>query len=302
MDKDISFFRLARSQEKAQSFGESPHASLRYTPQIQLVPRDSKPYFQVLNALENIDIQSGYKVYIVDCNSKKQVECTDHVLITTDNEGRIKVRIAFLLWDFSQVPVFFKIDVDGFATKFVYTNKFLLTDENADLTSRIDYVDKRLNKQELGTFQTKDIFYQSIRLQFYFNNFISATEIDTYYQISTSQNVNPRISIKEYSEWVTQLFNAYTFKRLTRALYSGVCYINQYRNYPAESIEYTPREGMSNISENTFITDQDNNDFLNIFDLIILPDYIQAPFLASSSQLASTSFLISQSTISIPAP
>ena len=296
---DISFLKIHPNVEVAQDLGESPQAALRITPQIQLLPFDPQPYLQITSGKTNLQVANDYEVYLVRCDTKEEFNVTDHVFIRNYN-GQLIIKIAYLPFDFYTNPLYLKIDPGTIVSSgTLYSNKFILTNHNAHLTSRIDYKD-RSNIVPSEVIGPKDGLFQSIRLQFYFNNAVSATEVDTYYQITTSQTVNPRVSIKEYKEWSTQLFNSWTYERLARALYMGKCYINQVRNYPIDGLEYNKREGMSNISENQFVTDPDENDTITIIPLIIGDDFQTIPFKASSSQPSSTHFLSSQSTITIP--
>ena len=299
---DISFLRLHPDIEVAQDLGESPHARLRITPQIQLLPYDPQPYQQITFSDLPLTFGNDYIAYIVGCANGATVDVTDHIILSAPLEGQIVVKIAYLPYDFGNEPVYLRIDRYGDGLKNYYSNKFLVTANNAELTSRIDYVNRGLfipGFANRGS-EPAPIFFQSIRLQFYFDNPVDATEVENYYQISTSQTVNPRVSIKEYRKWKTQLFNGWATKLLAKALYDGKCYINQTRNYIVEGFERTDREGMSNFSEQEFLTDPDDNDKLTIIPLIIGDDWQTIPFLASSDQLASADFLISQEFITIP--
>lgn len=299
----IDFIKLHPRIEEAQNLNESPLATLRYTPQIQLIPFDPLPYIQVTASKDlNLTFGSDYRVFLVRCRDGFEVEVTDHVLLTqvqVNNRYQIKMRIAYLLQDFSTDPVYFKIDrfgdVEFFKNKYYYSNKFLVTGYKKELTSRIDYY----NPLNIGTGERSPRL-ESINLQFYFNNHIDATDIETYYQITRNQNVNTRVLVKEFSEWQTQIFNAWTYKRLSRAFYLGQrCYINQVRNYPVDGLDYKPREGHTNVSEMQFITDPDEEDFYGITPVIINPELVTIPYLSSSIELSSNSFLSSQTEITI---
>lgn len=295
----FSFLQISTDINKAQDLGESPHATLRLTQQIQLLPFDPQPYVQATNSKVSLSVSEDYEVFIVACDGV-ELDVTEHVKIT-NFDGQLIFRIAYLPKDFNTSPVYFKIDRGsiGSLQNTYYSNKFLVTRHNESLTSRIDYKERDRIITDPNT-ETLSGLFQSIRLQFYFDNIVDATDIETYYQISTSQTVTPRVSVKEYYKWKTQLFNGWALSRLAQALYDGRCYINQIRNYIVEGFERAEREGMSNFSENEFLTDPDENDTINIIPLIIGDDWQTIPFLASSDQLASSEFLISQEFITIP--
>lgn len=297
----FSFLNINPDINKAHDLNESPHAVNRITPQIQLLSYDPQPYTQVTNGTIELSVASNYEVFLVKCNSSVEYDVTEHVQITNYN-GQLIVRLAYLPYDFHITPVYLKIKRGAVlgSQGFYYSNKFILTRYNEHLTSRLDYFERDRTIKPEGTIQSESGIMQSIRLQFYFNNLVDATEVETYYQITTSQTVNPRVSIKEYNQWQTQLFNGWALSRLANALYDRRCYINQVRNYIIEGFERAEREAQSNISENTFLTDPDEKDTIHIIPVIIGPDWQTIPFLSSSSQPSSTSFLSSQSTITTP--
>jgi len=168
---------------------------------------------------------------------------------------------------------------------------FPVTIRNAELTSRIDYKDKT---RDVSTFSTNGL-YQSIQLQFYSNNPVNETEIDTYYQVTRSQVINPRISQKEFISWKTQPFNSFTYKRLIRAFYTGTLYIDGVRNYPVEGLKINERVDQTNINEMDFITDPDYQDKINVNPIYVscpVPDDLRL-FLSSSSIPSSSSKLSS---------
>src|SRR5690606_21974132 len=106
---DISFLKLHPNIEVAQDLGESPHAILRYTPQIQLLPFDPQPYVQATSGTLALSVSEDYSVYLVKCDNGFEVDVTDHVYIRNFN-GQLIVRIAYLPYDFYTTPVFFRID------------------------------------------------------------------------------------------------------------------------------------------------------------------------------------------------
>lgn len=266
---DISFLSLFPTLEQAKDLGESPQAYNRYSSQVQLLPDDRNPYLQVTSSSISLTIASDYRVYLVSCVTDEEIDITDNVTLTQFTEGttqQIKIKIASICADFGQSTVYFKVDRGGGGGKqsFYYSNLFLITNENSELTSRIDYVDPLRNIPAADVYDEVYGVVQSIRLQFYYNNHVSKADLDVYFEISTGQNVNPRVLKKEYMQWQTQPFNAYHYKRLSRAFYAGKCYVNQVRNYPVEAFDPPPREGHTNISEMTFITDPNELDKITL--------------------------------------
>lgn len=281
---------------------ESPGATIRYSPHVQFLPKDPQPYLQVTSSPIPLSIGAGYKVYAVRCSDKKELEITPHVILSKLGT-QLLLKFVYLPYDFGPMPVYLKIDRYGDGVKKYYSNKFLITGHNRHLTARIDYTDNENRIPfPVGITRVNAQQFQSARLRFYFSDIVDATDVDVYYQITRSQSINSRISIKEYNKWRTQPMNHWTLTRLARALYKGHCYIDQVRNYIVEGLERNEREGQSNISENEFLTDPDNSDTIDILQEIIGDGWQRVPFLSSSPQRSSTAFLSSQSQISIPIP
>lgn len=258
---DYSFIRFAPTTAKAWDLDESPEVKHQYYGQVHLKPLDRQPYRQVTNSDIPL-IVGNYSAYLVDrCGNETDV--TDNVIIenyTYNGIGQLKVKLSYLP-DMGGELVYLKIDRYDNGTKFYYSNKFLCTAEGIEYTSRLDYIER--DRTIIG--DNSKQYIQSIRLQFYKHNFVSRTEIDTYYQITRGLHVNPRALEKELVEWKTQPFDGWTMKRLIRAML-GVCYINQYRSYLFEAPEYNKRELESNISENLFITDINQEDYLVVVE------------------------------------
>lgn len=297
---DISFLRIHPSLEVAQDLQESPAARIRYTSQIQFLPFDPQPYLQVTASDLTLSVGPDYKVYIVDCHGI-ETEVTAHVLLRDDLvPGQLVIKLSYLPRDFGTQPVYLKIDRYGNGIKKYFSNLFLITSHNAHLTSRLDYLSRTRNIPQVNIASSFSYRFQSVRLQFYFDQVVDATEVETYYQITRSQTKTPRISVNELSQWKTLPINGWTLTRLARALYAGKCYINQTRNYITEGLERNKREGMSNISETEFLTAPDDTDRISIITEYIGPQWSTQAFLASSGQLARSGFLSSQSTITIP--
>jgi hypothetical protein len=262
-------------------------AQLNYGGFIQFLPNDPKPYFQYSTNKNDIIIDPSYQVFIESCDLSINQNANSYITLTQfveDNINRVKITFCSIPFDYKTTPVRLRIESLG---NTYYSNHFLITNIGKEYTSRIDYVDGSRNITG-GAVTLTGVYYQGIRLRFYLNNEVLATELETYYQISTMQNVNNRIKIKEYLQWKTDIIDAFTYKNLMRAFYTGRCYINFERNYIVEASEYKEREGDSNISVNTFITDPNDKDILTYSDC-----GGTTPFVASTSTESSTSLLTS---------
>lgn len=253
---DYSFIRLKNSKEAAFNLSESPIVEHFYFGQVQLIPFSLTPYLQITNSDTPIVLED-YTVNVVDFKGN-EFDITESVFIEPfiDNKGisQIAFEIVRINKDFGPKPVYLRFDQDDGES--FYSNPIFITAYNSHLTSRLDYT---ANSNYSGFDYETAPYYQSIQLAFYFNTYVSRDDLDIYYQISTGQNINARVNISDVSEWITQFFDGFTFKRLKRALYQ-ICYVNCVRNYAIEGLEYETREERSNISQSKFQTDADEND------------------------------------------
>lgn len=290
--EDLSFIWLKTSKELAWQQNPFEVATLDFKGQIQLKPYDPQPYIQTTQSQTDLILLSDYEVFIDHCGDLYDI--TDHVELIqgTDqnNVKQIRMQIAYLPYDFGTDLVSLLIRrFDEFIEMVdLYSNPFLLTNYQIEKTTRIDYK-YPYTFTALSSFRN---LHDSIRLQLYPNNYVSATEIDNYYQISKGQNVISRVNKDRRLQWCFEGADEWHFKRLEEALYNSPCYFNQIRQYPVENLAYEERLADSNISENMIITDPNNNDFLNIIEVII--GQVKVPMLASSSQVCSSSQLVSE--------
>lgn len=286
--------------EQAFDLGESVEVENHHLGQIQLTPLDNQPYYFASNLSAGVLYDDNYTAEIITCSKSEAEDITANINIQSFEEGdltQILFCLANLPTDYHAELVYLKITFNGIAAAPYFSNPFLLTNDDVEYTSRIDYLDKDRNIPFVQGISTSSEFFQSARLKFYYKDYVDQTDLETYYQISTSQNVNTRASKKFLSKWITKPFNAFTFSRLSSAFYNGSCYINQIRNYPIEGFEYNEREELSNISESVFITDPDEGDFL-----IILPVYtneVLIPFRVNSSSFVNSQYYINQSQIPV---
>ena len=283
---DYNFIRYERLLADALSQDESVEVEQNYLGAVQLKPNDPEPYWQISNFEGNIVI-SNYSVSIVVFGSCVEVDVTDNVQITTFIENGIrqaKFRYADIPYDFGTDLVYFKIDLNGNGQRFMYSNLIKITDIDIDRTVRVDYVD--------NTRYLNQLFLQSTRLNFYKHNHIPNTEVDSYYQISTEQNVNSRIQENSLTEWYMPPINAWTFKRIEKAFYNGGFWIDKVRNYVTAPLEYSERQELSNVSEQTFTTDPNEDDTINIVHVKIQDPSIPMP--SSTTVLSSTNQLVSE--------
>ena len=263
-----SFISFFKSLEQAQEQVISPEITHVFQGFIQLKPKDPQPYFQATNSAISLSFDALNNAYLVDCRGD-ELDVTPSIKVFPFLENGIKqllVRVAYLPNDFGSELVYLKLDVAVGASREVYfSNCFLVTDDDINRTVRFDYIDRFRSIQP--TTNERPTPFQSIRLKAYYHDFADASEVSNYYQISKNQHINPRGLEKQLSEWITQPIDSITYSKLL-VLMKGVFYINQVRQFLFDNPEYNERIEHSNVSENTFLTDPDEGDFLRIIPVI----------------------------------
>lgn len=303
MNRDISFLWFKSTLAEAWNQNASPVIDMMFRGQLHLLPFDPQPYLQITDSPVSFTNVTNPDVFILDCNGE-ELNINDHVDIAaiTDSNGikQLFIRLKYLPADYGMNLVCLKLVNPIAEPKYTYySNPFLLTSLDYHRTSRVDYrVIRSYTDPSSDTIYSN--LYQGVRLSFYYNRHVDATELDNYYQITREQNVISNVNEDDRIEWIFERADAWHWIRLSKALYRSACYINQTRNYPSEGLELQPREGDTNFSESSFITDPNPSDTINIIEIIIDPDIPFVPFLASSSALSSASYLVSQSEIPEP--
>tara|TARA_R110000796_G_C14490402_1_gene427724 strand:- start:4 stop:933 length:930 start_codon:yes stop_codon:yes gene_type:complete len=267
---DNSFIRFEDTIAKAQNLGLSPIIEQNYEGSIQLLPGDTQPYIQLTNKAGGFTYDpSNFAVFIRVCregilideeSEYEEYTVTQNFLVTPfiDENGvqQIYFRIAAITQDFGQRLVYFRFQRYAAGLKNYYSNRFYLTNEGSQLTTRLDYFQT--------FFPVLDQPYPALlstRLRMYYLGYQSATEVDAYYQITTEQNVNSRILQSGLSRWFMSPTNEWIFQRLESACYGKGFYLNLVRQYLVDALEYQPPEIQTiNVSEQEFTTDPNQDD------------------------------------------
>jgi hypothetical protein len=297
MNSDLSFLWFKPTKEIAWTQMLSPVMTQIFRGQLHFLPQDPKPYIQVTQSGTSITVNTeDYDVYILDCNDEA-FEINDHVDLNsyTDDSGvkQLYIRLKYLPLDYGMNYVCLKIVSTVSSIEYVwYSNPFLLTNLLSNHTIRLDY-------RETRSF-TETPLYNSARISMYRNDYVSATDLTTYYQITKQQNVISRVNKKRYLQWSCEKMDSWHWVRLEEALYNSPCYFNFIRNYPAEALDFEARLGNTNMNQQFLITDPNEKDVINIPSIIIETEIEYVPMLASTDVLASTDQIVSE--IETPVP
>jgi len=255
---DYSFIRLKPTLNEALDIGDCPLSQFIYYNQIHLLPNEN--YLQITNIKNGIAFDNDYKAEIVDCSDNILADITQNVgiyeFIDKNGVNQISFELAKLGVDFGFQAVSLKLSHTTSDAVF-YSNPFVITSEFEYETTRYDY-------KSYGYFNgisyDKVPFTQSIRLNFWFDNVESQTEVSDYYQITNGNTVSTRALYKQLEKFKSEYLNRFTYERANVLLIHDVIYSNSTRITNKPQIKNNDRLGYSNIFESSFSCFKDYND------------------------------------------
>jgi hypothetical protein len=264
IDIDYSFIRLRETLEDACNMQEPPLASENYTGQVHLLPNDSEPYLQITNSPTPIIIED-FSAFLVDSVTNQEYDITENVFvfpfIDINGVAQVAFEIIAIPYDFGGNPCYLRFD----SGQSYYSNLFLCTILYSNQTTRFDYWNTDVY---WGTDYFTSNMRQSIRLNTYFDNFVSQDELPTYFRITTNQTINQRAKISDFYKYIFPQLNAWTAKRLKRILYGNYLYMNEIRSYVVKGFEMPEREADSNVGIAEFVINQDEGDIYEVIPQI----------------------------------
>ena len=246
------------------------------------MPQDTHNYFQITNSPISIQYDT-YQVFVVRaCDNVDLEEVTANFFLGgfTDLNGieQIVFEISNLPTDHYATAVYFRFEFTFMAiTTPFYTNPFVITRTREEFTTRFDY---RNDVTYEGTDYDNVIWYQAIRLNTYFKEYVSQDELTPYYQISRKQNINQRVNNADINRYIFSYLDGWTAKRLKRMLYSDRVYVTRFndnigiRNYTVEAFDMPERIERSNIATAEFLEDADDTDTREAISQIVAQEYI----------------------------
>ena len=242
---DYSFIRFTTSLESANSLKDSPLSNIRYNEVIQLLPNEI--YLQKTNVPSGITFDGDLQVLVVDCNGKTLADVSNKVGVYEyiDSEGVNQLDIEFhkLEVDFYKKPVHFKLR-NIYTDEVFYSNSIFITNFEKEKTTRFDYYN---HKKFFGISYDKTNFYQSIRLQLWFDKLEDKTEVSDYYQISNGQTITARPLHSQSEVYKCEFMNNFVFERANIMLLHDIIFVDGVRMTNKTTLKSGDRIQSSNI-------------------------------------------------------
>ena len=266
---DYSFLRFEANFTQAKYIKNSPVSSIIRNDVIQLLPNEF--YLQITNLSSGITFDGDFEAYLIDCNGVELANITSKVAIYEfiDRNGinQIAIELYKIGLDFYKQQVFLKL-VHTTGSDVYYSNGFLLTDYQSNKTTRFDYYNHTWLE---GISYDKVNFYQSIRLQTWFDILEDKTEVSDYYQISRGNTISNRPLRKQSEKYVSEFMNNFTYERANLLLCHDVIYIDGVRMTNKTTFKGNDRVGDTNTFKTDFSCYKNYNDNYLAYPLIYEP-------------------------------
>ncbi|MGR3218457.1 MAG: hypothetical protein ACUZ8H_01385 [Candidatus Anammoxibacter sp.] len=253
IDKDFSFLRIRDSLADALDTNSGPAVELSYAGYaIQLLPGETT--VQISNSPTNITLLNA-TVHIVDLCDNILETVTENFFITpfVDTNGITQIVFEWInTSEFQDRNVLLRFTDTASGNKY-YTNSFLTTANDSDMTTRFDYrsTDEHYGTQydRAGDSLALTGFYQSIRLKCYYNNTVNESERNAYHQISTDITISAR-NIRSWKDrYILDSWDDFSITRLEILATNDEVYMDTVRSFSSDPIDFDEREMDSDVSE-----------------------------------------------------
>tara|TARA_R100000541_G_scaffold45643_1_gene52618 strand:+ start:2194 stop:3369 length:1176 start_codon:yes stop_codon:yes gene_type:complete len=255
---DYSFIRLKPTLNEALNTGNSPLSQYIYYNQIHLLP--SENYLQTTNVKDGIVFNGDYRAELIDCEENILADITQNVgiyeFIDKNGINQISFELAKLNVDFGFKELILRL-THTVSNNAFYSNPFVLTAESSYETSRFDY--KSYGYVNGVSYEIAP-YYQSIRLNFWFDNVENETEVSDYYQISNGNTISNRALYKQLEKYKSEYLTRFAYERANIMLISDVIYVDGVRITNKPQVKNGDRLGFSNLFDGSFACYKDYND------------------------------------------
>ncbi len=242
---DYSFIRFSETLAEANLLKDSPLSNIRYNEVIQLLPNEI--YLQKTNIASGISFDGDLQVLVVDCSDKTLADITENVsvyeYIDSDGINQLDIEFYKLGVDFYKKPVHIKLK-NIYTDESFYSNSIFITEYEKEKTTRFDYFN---HKKFFGISYDKTNFYQSIRLQLWFDKLEDKTEVSDYYQISNGNTISTRPLYKQVEIYACEMMSNFVFERANIMLLHDIIFVDGVRMTNKTTLKSGERIKSSNI-------------------------------------------------------
>ena len=257
MGIDYSFLRLSDTFAAAKDIGDPNTSEIRYHNQVHLLPTES--YLQFTNSATGIAFDGDYLVEIIDCAGNVKADITAYIGIDefTDKYGiqQLAFEISPLQMEFNGILHFRFTHITG--SDIWYSTPFVLSSNNAHLTSRFDY--KGYGYFNGISYDRRD-YFQSIRVRCFYDKPANVVEVESYNQITRYKTVSSRSRTYRKSDYKVEYLNPFVIEAMQTMFEHDIIYIDGVRITDKPVLEHGDRLGNSNLLVGNFTASIDKTD------------------------------------------
>lgn len=218
---------LYRTKQEAFYFKNSQRNSFYDFSGVHLLPNNQIAYSQITNTTGGIVLEDWSVKMIGSCSNITQ-DISDYFKIekltnSTNGSQQFYWSILNVPFDFGDELVYLEVS-QTFGETF-YSNLFLFTEEDSELTTMFHYKDRKLDE------------YQSISFKTWFREENYKEERETYYELSTQNTVTHSVKQHELDVYHTEKFAKSQLIQLAKVLGSSYLYVNLIRAYLYEPLD-----------------------------------------------------------------
>ena len=260
----MSFIRLKNNLNDAINTGASSAVDYSLANYSQIVLNPFETYLQYSDVVGGADFDGNYTVHICKCDGTELLDITEKVAILemiVSGVTQFAFEIAPIQTVF-YIPVILKFK-HGISDLTLYSNRFTI---NTDInTTRIDYLD----------YSRPVNFYQSIRLNMYFDREDAESEITEYTQINGSK-VSGRAIVTNLQHFIFEYLDGFTFRNINNMLVTPIVYFNGLRVTNKQILQSDKRASDSNWWEQEIEVPINYNDtFSDTFQIFAIFEAIE---------------------------
>ena len=234
-----AFIRLENSLEKAMYQKLSPDTQFYEFGGIQLLPNNIYPYLQTTKSNDGIELEDYIEVNVKSkCDGETLANIAAYFFVENNFQDpdtglpQITWKLLGVPFDFGKQLIYLEVKQEMGET--FYTSPFMLTNDGAEFTSRIDYREKKTDSM------------QSVQVNMYYYDFDVSKEYTQYWEVSTKNTQTNTIKSQRCEIFRTEVIDKIILSKIIEAFDYRFTYLNLVRSSIFEAVEIPRIEGKEN--------------------------------------------------------
>lgn len=248
-----AFIRLENTFEKAMNYKTSPDIQFYYFGGIQLLSNNEFPYLQTTKNDDGVELEDFTEINVRSMCGELLANIADYFEVA-DNFQDPDTGLPQITWkilpnvpfDFGKRLVYLEVKQNIGET--FYSSPFMLTSEDAEFTSRIDYKN------------TVSELMQSVQVNMWFFDFNLIKEYSQYWEVSTKNTQTNTIKSQATEIFLSDISDKRILSKIIDVFDYRFTYLNLKRASIFEPATLPEREGNENFGEIKIVFSFNEND------------------------------------------